>query len=396
MSTIINIDLPRLHVSQQMVKDSTKRFNVLACGRRWGKTVLLQDWLLAPALMGYPVAWFAPAYKYLLDAWQNLSAIFRSLITRYSVQERRIELRTNGLIEFWTLDDLNAGRSRKYKRVVIDEASLTKDLLLSWETAIRPTLADYRGDAMFAGTPKGRDGFWSLWQRGQADLEWAAWRFPTDSNPFIAPEEVMAMRASLPATVVAQEIDAEFVDGPLTLFNAEDIAAAVQPYERPAKGRFLTTVDVGRRRDATIINTFETTQQPYRRVWFERLERVPYPYITQRLESVARQFPGRMVIESNGVGDPLIEATNVAIEPFVTTARSKLQALQGLQLLFEQREIFAEWDSRERQALLDARWDDDHTADEVMSLAIFAASVGNPMDKVITAYRQRRESREAA
>lgn len=203
---------------------------------------------------------------------------------------------------------------------------------------------------------------------------------PTDANPHIPPDEIAAMRMSMPSLIVAQEVDAEFTEGELTLFAIGDLDAAARPYALPEHGAYLTTVDVGRRRDATVINTFETTSRPYRRVAFERLERVSYPYIQQRIAQQAQKWPGMLVIESNGVGDPLIENLDLVAEPFITTARSKLQALQALQLLFEQRAICASWDARERAALESCSWDDAHTADEVMSLAIFAHTVTQPRE----------------
>jgi hypothetical protein len=172
--------------------------------------------------------------------------------------------------------------------------------------------------------------------------------------------------------VFAAEYDCDFALSGLNLFMVDDIDRVAQPYDRPTIGQWLTTVDVGRRRDATVINTFDISRRPYRRVDFERLERVPYPLIQHRIASQAQRWPGRLVIESNGVGDPLIENLDVEAEPFVTTAKSKLQALQALQLLFEQSNIRAAWDARERAALIGCSWDEQHTPDEVMSLAIFA------------------------
>jgi hypothetical protein len=65
----------------------------------------------------------------------------------------------------------------------------------------------------------------------------------------------------------------------------------------------------------------------------------------------------------------------VPATPFLTTELSKMNALKALQLIFEQYRMKAQWDARERRALISCSWEDDHTADEVMSLAIFAQSV---------------------
>lgn len=371
----LTVTLPRPHSAQRAVLATAGRFNVLACGRRWGKTTLMEQVIARPALDGGPVGWFAPTYKLMLDVWRDLSAMLRPVLRRANGSEHRMELITGGVLDFWTLEDQDAGRGRKYQRVVIDEAGLSSRLLPIWSQAIRPTLADLAGDAWFVGTPKGRNGFWELYERAGQERGWARWQQPTESNPHIRPEEVAEMRASMPALAVAQEVDAEFTEGELTLFAIGDIDRAHDPGAPAppgARGTYLTTVDVGRRRDATVINTLDIAALPYRRVAFDRLERVPYPAIQAAIAARARAYPGALVVESNGVGDPVIENLEVPATPFVTTARSKLQALQALQLLLERGELRAAWDSRERTALIGCAWDEEHTPDEVMSLAIAA------------------------
>jgi hypothetical protein len=174
----------------------------------------------------------------------------------------------------------------------------------------------------------------------------------------------------------ASEFGVDFTGSGLNLFKETDIIRATQgalgSQPRQPGHTYLTSVDIGRRQDATVINTFDTTKEPYQRVAFQRLERVAYPLIQQAIETRQRAYGGRLVIESNGVGDPVIENLNVPAIPFITTAKSKVQALQSLQLLLEQGRLKAQWEARERKALIAYAWDDDHTADEVMSLAIGA------------------------
>ena len=178
----------------------------------------------------------------------------------------------------------------------------------------------------------------------------------------------------------AAEFDCDFVGSGLAIFPLEHLDAAAQGAvgkQEPIAGhKYLTSVDVGRRRDATIINTFDITALPYQRVMFDRLERVPYPVIQSKIDARGRAYPGPLYIESNGTGDPVFENLTVKAIPFVTTARTKVQAIEAAQLLFERGELKMTWDdSRERAALTSAAWDDDHTADEVMSLAIGAAQM---------------------
>lgn len=207
--------LPRPHPGQRAVKKTAKRYNVLACGRRWGKSTLALELLATPALDGYPVGYFTPNYKLLLEVWRACVSTLRPAILRINGTERRIELVTGGVLEFWTLNDPDAGRSRKYKRVVIDEAGLHNDLMEIWQAAIRPTLADLAGDAWFMGTPKGHNDFEVLFKRASEDgyPDWQSWQRPTEDNPYISPHEVRELRLELGELVASQEVDAQFIDG---------------------------------------------------------------------------------------------------------------------------------------------------------------------------------------
>lgn len=338
---------------------------------------------LACASSGAHVAWVVPTYKNGRPLWRWAEATVNPLRragVRVNRAERLIEFPTGGFLGIYSADNPTSMLGEAFHLVICDEAARIDEAV--WTETLMPTLADYDGRAILISTPRGRNWFWEQWQAGQAQGgHIKSWRAPTSANPNPRIQKAAELaRGRVARSVYEQEWLAEFVEDGLTLFTIEDIDraahfAAVQP--PPAAGLFMTTVDVGRRRDATVINTFETTRAPYRRVAFERLERVPYPLIQQRIAETMRDWPGLLIIESNGVGDPLIENLDVYAQPFVTTARSKLQALQALQLLLEQGDIQADWDARERAALISCAWDEEHTADEVMSLAIFAASVAH-------------------
>jgi hypothetical protein len=278
----------------------------------------------------------------------------------------------------------STGRGFAARRVYLDEFAYA-DYAEHIYQSIVPTLSQ-GGSLVIGSTPNGIGNlFHDLYQSGAGfdrhSVPWLACpAYYTDDERArgVPPEQSAWYQQERPnhtAQAWAAEYECDFAGSGLGLFRIADIDRAGQPYDAPAQGQFLTTVDVGRRHDATVITTFETSRTPYRRVSFERLERVPYPFIQQRIEDTARRWPGMLVIESNGVGDPLIENLTVFARPFVTTARSKVQALQSLQLLFEQGDIQATWDARERAALVGCAWDNDHTADEIMALAIFASTV---------------------
>ena len=211
----IKLALPKAHVAQRQVLAEAKRFNVLACGRRWGKTTLGGN-LIAPVALsaGLPFGWFAPTYRLLEEAYNHHRKMYEAVTVRaVSNPAPRIELRGGGVIDYWTLNEpTTVARGRKYAGIVVDEAAMTPYLEDVWQKALRPTLTDYKGFAWFLSTPNGHNFFHTLWQKHATDPEWMSWQMPTTANPHIDPNEVAGAAAGLPSLAYRQEYLAEFVD----------------------------------------------------------------------------------------------------------------------------------------------------------------------------------------
>ena len=85
---------------------------------------------------------------------------------RLSMSARRWSRSKNrGRLDFWTLGNEIAGRSRRYRRVVIDEAAFAKNgdnkvdgsMMEIWEKAIKPTLFDYGGEVLICSNSAGKN-----------------------------------------------------------------------------------------------------------------------------------------------------------------------------------------------------------------------------------------------
>jgi hypothetical protein len=89
MSTVISSDLylPTLHAMQRQIHRERRRFNVVAGGRRWGKSVLGIDEAIDPALDGYPVAYYSPTHKMLTEVWREVCSLLAPIIERRNAQE---------------------------------------------------------------------------------------------------------------------------------------------------------------------------------------------------------------------------------------------------------------------------------------------------------------------
>lgn len=343
----LTLTLPRPHAAQRAVLQEQARFNVVCCGRRFGKTTLGIDRLLEPALAGKPVGWFAPTYKILIPAWREIVTLLAPITAQRNVAEHRLELVTGGVVEMWSLTDEDSARGRAYARIVIDEAAQVPKLESTWNKVLRPTLTDFQGDAWFLSTPRGLNFFHTLWQRGQdaTQPEWMSWQMPTTANPHVAASEVEAARKELPELVFAQEYLAQFIPDAAGVFRRVREAATAVPQEQPIPGHaYVVSVDWGKHEDFTVLAVWDLTFGHL--VHLDRFQQIDYTLQLGRLQAICERFrPLALVPERNSIGDVLIELiaqlpwSPPAILPFTTTNASKALAVEGFALALEQRTI---------------------------------------------------------
>lgn len=331
------IHLPMPHLAQQRIVDEARRYNVAACGRRFGKTKLGIDRIIWPMLSGQPVGWFAPTYKVMIDAWQEICEVLEPITMRSHAGDHRLELATKGVLEMWTLQDANAGRSRWYKRIIVDEAAMVADLMPIWNAALRPLLVDAAGDAWFFSTPKGRNGFWQMWTQGQDEAypEWMSWQMPTSANPYIDKEEIERMRREMPARIFAQEILAQFLEDAGGVFRGVVDAATAHEQDAALPGHeYVIGVDWAKIEDFTVFAVGDITTQEI--VHLERFNQVDYRVQRRYLEALDQRFrPTVIIAERNSIGEPNIEDLQMhglPVRGFTTTNATKAHAIESLQL----------------------------------------------------------------
>jgi hypothetical protein len=332
--------LPRPHPAQAQILAGMKRFNAVNCGRRFGKSTLGVNRLIPPALAGDPVGWFAPTYKFLRDVYGDFARILAPITTSASRQEGRIELATGGRVEFWTLDRPDAGRSRKYRRVVIDEAAKVPDLGRAWNEDIRPTLADFRGEADFYSTPKGMNFFWVAhgWGLSADHPEWASWTMPTAANPYIDPAEVEAARRGMPERAFQQEFLATFLeDGGGVFRNVRACIDAGRTDNEPPwrDSGCVLGVDLARVEDFTVLCVLDPAG---RQVYFERFNQISWERQIAAVCRAADAYRAAVVVDCTSVGDPIYERLRDAglhVTPYHFTNATKTTLVDGLAMRLE-------------------------------------------------------------
>ena len=215
------IALPPLHQGQEQVWTSRARFKVLAAGRRWGKSRLGAALCLAELVEGRRAWWVSPTYPIAEIGWRSIKELARQVPGIVIHEGDRQATFQRGFIQVKSADNSTGLRGEGLDLLIIDEAAHIRNLPEVWEQALRPSLSDRKGRALFISTPKGFNHFFELYKRGEDGGEWAAFHFPSVSNPFLDPAEIQAARLDLPALVAKQEYDAEFVQLAGALFKRE-------------------------------------------------------------------------------------------------------------------------------------------------------------------------------
>lgn len=329
-ATRVEVELADLHPGQWQVLDEARRFNVVNCGRRWGKSTLGIDLVSDTALDGFPAAYYEPTYKMLSDVWRELVRQFPPPLGKTSAQEHRLDLITGGHIQLWSLDNPDSSRGFAYKRAVIDEAAMVPLLCETFQKVIRPTLTDFAGDAWFFSTPRGFNDFYTLHAWGRERDEWMSWTRPSSDNPHLPAEEIEAARRDMDPRLFGQEYLADFlsdaravfIEGlvldptlvpiPRALRGETDWGALLPPsaicYRAPTPyGTYVLGADVAQGlahgdASAAVVFDLETGEEVA-----HLHERVPPDEFADHLHLLGNAYPGVLGVERNNHGFAVIQ-----------------------------------------------------------------------------------------
>lgn len=212
MSEVL-VKLRKLHPAQQEILINRKRFNTIKCGRRFGKTELSQELISETVLDGQIAGVWCPTYKDLYEVWQHCKYIFHDILSARDESVKQMRFVTGGKADFWSMEDPDSGRGRKYHRAILDECEKAGKFQQAWEQTIRPTLTDYAGDAYLFSTPKiGITYFKEVAKHENIHADWKTFIYPTSANPYIDPKEIESARMLLPDAIFRSEYLADDID----------------------------------------------------------------------------------------------------------------------------------------------------------------------------------------
>lgn len=161
------------------------------------------------ALHGGNIWWVARNYKDASEViWPQLKRALNDICTAQA--DMRIELPGGGSVTVRSAHDPDSLRGVGLDGLVMDEVAFFEER--AWTEALRPTLADRQGWAVFISTPDGPNWFADLFNRVPSDPGWERWQRPTSDNPLIPDAELLEAERNSGQRAFAQEYLAQFVD----------------------------------------------------------------------------------------------------------------------------------------------------------------------------------------
>lgn len=248
----MELNLP-LHAGQRDVFSDTSRFKLVAAGRRWGKTHMSAVYTLTKALLNekkvdgrarnlkdLEVWYVAPTYDMAKDIfWGLFKNLAQPLIAKVWENDGKIQLKNGRCVQIKGSDRPDRLRGVGLSAIVMDEFASMKPE--TWDTILRPTLADVEGEALFIGTPLRKNHFYELYLQALRSEDWGCYHFESQTNPYLPKAEVSYAKSTMPAEVFKQEFQASFETGGGLVFDYPLIK--VSENEVPRDGQVYAAMD---------------------------------------------------------------------------------------------------------------------------------------------------------
>lgn len=357
----------RPHEGQREFLAQPARFKVLACGRRWGKTEVCavqivhaltrpsptRHIVLAPTLEQAKLI-FDRVVEFLSQSSVILSRLLPPGETRAALKITRSpypKLRWGEHTVVARSGHLGRSlRGNEATHIVVDEAAYVPEELIT-EVAM-PMLATTDGHLTMISTPHGLNHFWRFFQMGQRG-EHGIWsrRAPSAESPHVRREFLEVQKALISGRAFKVEYEAEFLDSSGQVFRTESVEACIVPrLSSPPQPPYSIGIDWARYADFTAICVLAGTRQACDLIEIVRIHGLPWKELVRHAARLVARYPSaRVLCDSTGVGDPLLEmlreqSSGQAVKGRPFNAAFKSELIDNLAWMIENRALRMEPD----------------------------------------------------
>jgi hypothetical protein len=335
------------HAGQWEVHRSKAMRRILACGARWGKSMLAAAEGLSAAMepCDRSIGWIvAPTYDLCDRVYREIviqaAEHLRHRIVSLKEGEKRLILRNMGgglsEVKGKSSDNPISLLGEGLDWVIVDEAAQLKPKI--WEGYLSQRLIDRQGWALLISTPRGKGYFFDLFRRGQGqDADYQSWNYPSWTNPYLNRELIEKERDRLPERVFNQEFGGQFIEGAGQVFRNVRECATGQ-WQEPVRRKFYYAgLDLAKTEDFSVVVIMNWDREV---VFVDRFHRLDWALQVNRIKAAVDKYNHATIYcDSTGAGEPIFEnlrRNNIYARPYSFTNRSKAALIDKLSLMLEQ------------------------------------------------------------
>ena len=200
---------------QEKIHNDLKRFNVICCHRRFGKTGFAINHLIMTAceIPNARLAYIAPTYRQgkavAYDYLKEYTEPLMKLGGKRHETELQVDLWNGSRIQIFGSDNPDALRGLGFDGVCMDEFALMSPR--TWTEVVRPAVSDKLGYVIFIGTPMGHNQFWDVYDFAKrTGKDWYAQLSRASETEIIDAQELESARATMPEDQYEQEYECSF------------------------------------------------------------------------------------------------------------------------------------------------------------------------------------------
>lgn len=272
-------------------------------------------------------AWVSPVYKQSKKVFEEMHKAFLKRPEIYKSVNRSelvIEYLTGSTIQFFSAERYDNIRGFTFDYLVCDEFAFMDEK--AWTEVLRATVLVKGKKVLLISTPKGKNHFYQIYNLETENPAYRSFKMTSYDNPLINPVEIDDAMRTLPEHVFRQEYLAEFIDGGAGVFKDLNIDNSQQITKNCFAG-----LDVGRADDYTVLSIFNDNGK---QCYINRWRQMDWSSIIKEVVEVLNRFRPELMIEVNGVGDPIFEQIKNQytgyVYPFQTTSKSKQDIIEQL------------------------------------------------------------------
>ena len=323
------------------ILDGKEKFHIVSVGRQMGKSLMGMNLALYWGINNgaCKILWVSPVYSQTNKVHKELvAAITESgIIKSNNYGDNTLTLKNGTEILFRSAERYDNIRGLTCDYGIIDEAAFMKND--AWAEAIRPVFAVRGKKVLFISTPKGKNYFYDLFQLGMSgdNPRYKSYTGSSYDTPYIDRDEIEDARTTLPKQIFEQEYLATFIDDGGEVFsNINNNTFANYP---KSTSSIYCGIDLGRADDytvATFIDKSGTVIDIYRN------NKVEWSTMVREIIVLIKKYNATVMVEVNSIGDVIYEQLKREWQntiPFVTTAKSKPEIIEGLILDFNESNI---------------------------------------------------------